>query len=130
MDGKTARRSFSTRERKNALHVVSAWSCEHQLVLRQVAVDDKSNEITAIPEPLSMLDIENTIITLDAMGCQVKIAQQIVDQKGDYLLAVKGNQGRLNEAFNQHFNVVTLSKYDSPSYSTEKKAHGRTEKRM
>jgi predicted transposase YbfD/YdcC len=91
IDGKTARRSFSTKERKNALHTVSAWSCQHQLVLGQVAVDNKSNEITAIPELLTMLDIENSIITLDAMGCQRKIAQQIVKQKADYILALKGN---------------------------------------
>ena len=91
IDGKTARRSFSTKERKNALHTVSAWSCQHQLVLGQVAVDNKSNEITAIPELLTMLDIENSIIILDAMGCQRKISQQIVKQKADYILALKGN---------------------------------------
>jgi predicted transposase YbfD/YdcC len=91
IDGKTARRSFSTKERKNALHTVSAWSCQHQLVLGQVAVDNKSNEITTIPELLTMLDIENSIITLDAIGCQREIAQQIVKQKADYILALKGN---------------------------------------
>ena len=68
VDGKTARRSFSTKDRKNALHAVSAWSCQNQLVLGQVAVDEKTNEITAIPELLSMLDIENSIITLDAIN--------------------------------------------------------------
>jgi len=78
IDGKTARRSFSTKERKNALHTVSAWSCQNQLVLGQTAVDAKTNEITAIPELLTMLDIENSIITLDAMGCQKKIAEQII----------------------------------------------------
>ncbi len=91
VDGKTARRSFSTKDRKNALHTVSAWSCQHQLVLGQVAVDAKTNEITAIPELLNMLDIENSIVTLDAMGCQKEIAKQIIDQKADYILALKGN---------------------------------------
>ena len=91
IDGKTARRSFSTKERNNALHTVSAWSCQHQLVLGQVAVDNKTNEITAIPELLAMLDIENSIITLDAMGCQREIALKIVKQKADYILALKGN---------------------------------------
>lgn len=91
VDGKTARRSFSTKDRKNALHTVSAWSCQHQLVLGQVAVDAKTNEITAIPELLNMLDIENSIITLDAMGCQKEIAKQIIEQKADYILALKGN---------------------------------------
>ena len=70
IDGKTARRSFSTKDRKYALHTVSAWSCQHQLVLGLVAVDNKTNEITAIPELLAILEIENSIITLDAMGCQ------------------------------------------------------------
>ena len=92
IDGKTARRSFTTKDRKNALHTVSAWSCQHQLVLGQTAVDAKTNEITAIPELLTMLDIENSIITLDAMGCQKKIAVQIIKQKADYILALKGNQ--------------------------------------
>jgi NADH/NAD ratio-sensing transcriptional regulator Rex len=90
IDGKTARRSFSTKDRKNALHTVSAWNCEHQLVLGQVAVDNKTNEINAIPELLTMLDIENSIITLDAMGCQREIAQQVVKQKADCILALKG----------------------------------------
>ncbi len=76
IDGKAARRSFTTKDRKSALHTVSAWSCQHQLVLGQTAVDNKSNEITAIPELLTMLDIENSIITLDAMRCQQAIAKK------------------------------------------------------
>ena len=72
IDEKTARCLFSTKERKNALHTVSSWSCPHQLVLGQTSVDAKTNKITAIPELLTMLDIENSIITLDAMGCQKK----------------------------------------------------------
>lgn len=91
IDGKTARRSFDTRERQNPLHAVSAWSSQHQLVLGQVAVDEKSNEISAIPRLLTLLDIENCIITLDAMGCQKDIAKQIVKGKADYILALKGN---------------------------------------
>ena len=81
IDGKTARRSFQTKDRKTALHTVSAWSSQHKLVLGQSAVDEKSNEITAIPELLSLLDIENSIITLDAMGCQKEIAKQIIKEK-------------------------------------------------
>ena len=91
IDGKTARRSFDTHERQNPLHAVSAWSSQHQLVLGQVAVDEKSNEISAIPRLLTLLDIENCIITLDAMGCQKDIAKQIVKGKADYILALKGN---------------------------------------
>ncbi|EHJ7618749.1 ISAs1 family transposase [Salmonella enterica] len=91
VDGKTARRSFRTRDRANPLHAVSAWSCQYQLVLGQVATDEKRNEITAIPELLTLLDIENSIITLDAMGCQHDIARQIIQGKADYILALKGN---------------------------------------
>jgi predicted transposase YbfD/YdcC len=81
IDEKTARRSFTTKDRKNALHTVSAWSCQHQLVLGQTAVSEKSNEITAIPELLSMLDIENSIITLDAMGCQKASLSKLLNRK-------------------------------------------------
>ena len=81
IDGKTARRSFTTKGSHTALHTISAWSTRHQLVLGQRAVDSKSNEITAIPELLNLLDIENSIITLDAMGCQKEIATQIIKQK-------------------------------------------------
>ena len=95
IDGKTARRSFQTKDRKTALHTVSAWSSQHKLVLGQTAVDNKSNENTAIPELLNLLDIENSIITLDAMRCQKDIAKQIIQKKGDYILALKGNHSGL-----------------------------------
>lgn len=95
IDGKTARRSFDTRNRSNPLHSVSAWCCEHKLVLGQKAVSEKSNEITAIPELLNVLDIENCIITLDAMGCQQDIAKQIIHSHADYILALKGNHSGL-----------------------------------
>lgn len=95
IDGKTARRSFKARERTSPLHTVSAWSSQHQLVLGQVAVDDKSNEITAIPELLNLLDIENSIVTPDAMGCQREIAKQLIKGKADYVLALKGNHSGL-----------------------------------
>ena len=83
IDGKTARGSFLSRARKNPLHIVSAWSCRHQLVLGQTTTHEKSNEITAIPELLSLLDIEKSIITLDAMSCQRKIATLIVKKNGN-----------------------------------------------
>lgn len=95
IDGITARRSFTTKDRKNALHTVSAWGCQHQLVLEQTAVSEKSNEITAIPELLSILDIENRIITLDAMRCQRAIAEQIIKKKADYVLALKDNHSSM-----------------------------------
>ena len=97
VDGKTLRRSFDTASNKAAIHVISAWACEQKLVLGQRKVDDKSNEITAIPELLALLSIEGAIITIDAMGCQRKICQQIMAQKGDYVIGLKGNQGSLHE---------------------------------
>jgi predicted transposase YbfD/YdcC len=97
IDGKELRRSMDTTLGKRAIHMVSAWASENRLVLAQQKVDEKSNEITAIPALLEMLEIAGCIITIDAMGCQTEIAQQITDQQGDYVLAVKENQGHLFE---------------------------------
>lgn len=93
VDGKTLRRSFDRGRDLAALHVVSAWACEQRLVLGQRRVDGKSNEITAIPELLDALVLENTLVTLDAMGCQKAIAQHILNRQADYLLVLKANQG-------------------------------------
>jgi predicted transposase YbfD/YdcC len=97
IDGKTLRRSFDTTSNKAAIHLVSAWACEQNLVLGQRKVDDKSNEITAIPELLALLTIKGAIVTIDAMGCQRKICQQIIDQEAEYVIGLKGNQGRLRK---------------------------------
>ncbi len=97
IDGKTARGSYDREGGLKALHTVSAWASEHHLVLAQQAVESKSNEITAIPELLNLLDITGAIITLDAMGTQRNIAAQIIEQKGEYILALKGNQGNLHK---------------------------------
>jgi predicted transposase YbfD/YdcC len=97
IDGKVLRRSFDRASGKSALHMVSAWGCEQRLVLAQIATDAKSNEITAVPKLLAMLSLKGTIVTADALNCQRAIAQQIVDQGGDYVLALKGNQGTLHE---------------------------------
>lgn len=97
IDGKELRRSMDRTLGKRAIHMVSAWASENRLVLAQQKVDEKSNEITAIPALLEMLEIAGCIITIDAMGCQKEIAQQIIDQQGDYVLAVKENQGHLFE---------------------------------
>jgi predicted transposase YbfD/YdcC len=96
IDGKVLRRSFDRASKKSALHMVSAWGCEQRIVLAQIATDAKSNEITAVPELLKMLSLKDTIVTVDALNCQRAIAQQIVDQGGDYALALKGNQGTLH----------------------------------
>src|SRR5205807_10160981 len=95
--GKTSRRSYQKTGGKAAIHMVSAFAARQRLVLGQVKVADKSNEIVAIPKLLEMLAIEGAIVTVDAMGCQRDIAQRILDKKADYVLALKGNQGSLRE---------------------------------
>jgi predicted transposase YbfD/YdcC len=95
IDGKVLRRSFDRASGKSPLHMVSAWGAEQRLVLAQIATDAKSNEITAVPRLLRMLALKSTIVTADALNCQRNIAEQIVEQKGDYALALKGNQGTL-----------------------------------
>jgi len=95
IDGKVLRRSFDRASGKSALHMVSAWGSQQRLVLAQMATDAKSNEITAVPKLLKMLTLKGTIVTADALNCQHDIAEQIVAQKGDYALALKGNQGTL-----------------------------------
>jgi predicted transposase YbfD/YdcC len=95
IDGKVLRRSFDRASGKSALHMVSAWGCQQRLVLAQIATDAKSNEITAVPKLLELLTLKGAIVTTDALNCQRAIAQQIVDQKGNYALALKGNQGTL-----------------------------------
>src|SRR5271165_6871452 len=127
IDGKVLRRSFDKASGKSPLHMVSAWGCEQRLVLAQIATDAKSNEITAVPQLLKLLSLEGTIVTVDALNCQPAIAQQIIDQGGDYVLALKGNQGTL------HDDVRTF--LDDPqtrlsvSDSTVDADHGRIETR-
>lgn len=96
IDGKVSRRSFDRASAKSALHMVSAWGCEERLVLAQVATDAKSNEITAVPKLLAMLSLKGSFVTVDALNCQRAIARQIIDQGGDYALALKGNQSSLH----------------------------------
>ena len=97
LDGKQLRRSHDKSDDKAAIHMVSAWATTNRLVLGQVKVNEKSNEITAIPELLRRLDISGCLITIDAMGCQVNIAELIIEQGGDYLFSLKGNQSNLHE---------------------------------
>jgi len=97
IDGKTLRRSYQKKGAKEPIHMVSAFAVRQRLVLGQVKVAEKSNEIVAIPALLAMMAIEGAIVTIDAMGCQREIAKQILDQKADYVLALKGNQGTLRE---------------------------------
>ncbi len=103
IDGKTIRRSFDHGRDQSALHVVSAWASERGLVLGQRCVDGKSNEITAVPELLDQLALQNSIVTLDAMGCQTAIAEKILARGGDYLLTLKGNHPLAHAAVVEHF---------------------------
>lgn len=103
IDGKTLRHSFDTAAGKNALHLVSAWASQNQLILGQRAVDGKSNEITAIPELLALLDLKGATVTLDAMGCQKKIVSQIREAGADYVITVKANQGTLYDDLSDFF---------------------------
>ena len=126
IDGKTLRRSHDKKSNKAAIHMVSAWAAEAKLVLGQVKTEEKSNEITAIPELLNVLDVNDCIVTIDAMGCQKKIADQIISQGGDYVFGLKGNQGNLHKEVEEFFTGADEQYIDSfDSFEEEDKSHGR-----
>lgn len=132
IDGKTLRGSFDKAAGKNPLHLVSAWACEARLTLGQVATDAKSNEITAIPLLLELLDLKGATVTIDAMGCQKEIAQKIVDREGDYLLALKDNHPKLHQAVSSEF--TSALEADAPPaglrrHATVETNRGRQERR-
>jgi predicted transposase YbfD/YdcC len=132
VDGKTARRSHDRRKALGALHSVSVWASEFGLSLGQVACADKSNEITAIPELLKLVDIQGAIITIDAMGTQKAIAAQIIEQKADYVLALKGNQETLHDAVIEYIDRQLENDFagiDVRQHTTTETAHGRDETR-
>ena len=132
IDGKRLRRSHDRRNGRDALHMVSAWANAQQMALGQVATTEKSNEITAIPELLRLLEIRGAIVTIDAIGCQTAIAKQIVDQGADYLLAVKDNQPTLHEAIRDYFRTALAGEFAGVpmTYHEEVDAgHGRCEVR-
>jgi len=130
IDGKTLRRSHDRRAGKRAIHMVSAWAAENRLVLGQLKTAAKSNEITAIPDLLEVLDVSGCIVTIDAMGCQTAIAEQIVEQGGDYVLALKRNHGKLYEAVEQAFATASDTSSEAGAvqyYETHDAKHGRVE---
>jgi predicted transposase YbfD/YdcC len=130
VDGKTARRSHDRKNGLGALHSVSIWASEFGLSLGQVACAEKSNEITAIPELLRMVDIKGAIITIDAMGTQKAIAAEIIDGKADYVLALKGNQETLHQAVIDHINEKLDGDLgNAREHVTTEKGHGREETR-
>ena len=132
VDGKTLRRSHDRGKGLAALHLVSAWATSNRVVLGQVATDTKSNEITAIPALLQWLKLQGCIVTIDAMGCQTKIAAQIIAQGGDYVLALKGNQETLAAEVEEAFIDADANDYvgvESDFYETVERGHGRLETR-
>ena len=132
IDGKTLRRSHNRSKGKKALHIVSAWASANRLILGQVSTDEKSNEITAIPRLLELLELRGCVVTIDAMGCQKKIAETIVARGADYVLAVKDNQPSLLEDIKPYFDGVTTGAAPEASMGfvqTVDGDHGRIETR-
>lgn len=133
IDGKTLRGSHGAKGREHPLHLVSAWASAQGLTLGQVAVADKSNEITAIPQLLELLELKGAIVSIDAMGCQKEIAAKIVDAQADYVLAVKDNQPKLAAAIADFFTTLheqgDFAEHRCRQHSTQEKSRGRIEER-
>ncbi len=132
IDGKTLRRSYDKASSKAAIHMVSAWATENHISLGQVVVDEKSNEITAIPKLLEVIEISGALVTIDAMGCQKEIAAKIVARGADYCLAVKDNQPTLHAQIEAHFEELVEREFAGAKVrqtATFGKGHGRQENR-
>ncbi len=130
IDGKTLRRSFDRASSKAAIHMVSAWASQNGLVLGQVKTDEKSNEITAIPKLIEILHLHGCIVTIDAIGCQKEIVASIVDKGADYVISLKGNQGKLHEATAEFFRDAREEKFETVEHAfteTLDTDHGRIE---
>lgn len=146
IDGKRAKHSFDKEDETEAIHLISAWAKENELILAQVKTETKSNEITAIPMILKLIEIRDAIVTIDAMGTQKTIAKEIIDRKADYVLALKGNQGTLHEDVKYYFEQGVIDKTERKLsflkeelegksckieyHKTMDKAHGRLEIRQ
>ncbi len=133
IDGKTIKGSYDRNKEQSALHYVSAWASKHRLFLGQVKVEDKSNEITAIPALLELLDIAGCIITIDAMGTQTEIAHRILAQGADYVLALKGNHPTLHQEVKQWFEIAQAQNFKDIEHSYDirvESGHHRREKRQ
>jgi len=126
IDGKTIRRSKDLANNKRAIHIISAWSAANGIVLGEIATDEKSNEITAIPDLLNMLELKGCIVTIDAMGTQTEIASTIIDGGADYVLAVKENQPLLHQDIELYFSTESAT---CDYAKTTEKSHGRYETR-
>lgn len=133
IDGKTLRRSYDKANSKSAIHIVSAWATANHISLGQTVVDQKSNEITAIPELLKILELSGCLVTIDAMGCQVNIAQAIVDADANYVLAVKGNQKSLHGSIWRYFEDHLSDNFARATvdcHRMHERGHGRDETRL
>lgn len=133
IDGKTLRRSFDAASGKAAIHMVSAWATANRISLGQVVVDQKSNEITAIPKLLEALELSGALVTIDAMGCQVEIAEKIIEAGVDYCLAVKANQPTLRQGIVEYFAVRLEDEFAGARarrHETFERGHGREEWRF
>jgi predicted transposase YbfD/YdcC len=132
IDGKAIRRSLDRASGKACIHLVSAWVCEDHTVFGQLAVDDKSNEITAIPKLIEMLNLKKAVVTIDAIGCQTEIARKIREKGGDYVLSLKENQGTLHEdvtLFLDDARTRDFTGVDHDFWEETEKGHGRIETR-
>lgn len=132
IDGKAQRGTAEKGKPHSFVHIVSAWAATHNLTLGQLKVEGKSNEITAIPQLLDMIDPKGATITIDAMGCQTAIADKIVDKGGDYILALKGNQGHLSDEVQNYFNQAEKIDFEGvvcDAVGSKNCSHGRIEKR-
>ncbi len=127
IDGKTLRRSQDNVKGKSAIHLVSAWACENKLVFGQIATDEKSNEITAIPKLLEMLVLDGSVVTIDAMGCQKKIAEKITDKNADYIFSLKGNHGTLHKEVKIFMDDAIASSDNCDYDCNTDSGHGRVE---
>ena len=132
IDGKTSRRSHDKNIDKKSIHIVNAWVDENDLILGHLKTEEKSNEITAIPELIDMLFLEGSIVTTDAAGTQKKIVDKIINKKADYVLALKGNHSNFHKEVKDYFEYVEKNNFEDVNYSkktTLEKGHGRIEKR-
>ncbi|MBE9056163.1 ISAs1 family transposase [Sphaerospermopsis sp. LEGE 08334] len=130
IDGKTLRHSYDKGKEKGAIHMVSAWATTNSLVLGQCKVDEKSNEIRAIPELIKVLDIAGCLVTIDAMGCQKEIVKSIVEKSGEYIIALKKNQGNLYKNVEEIFKEAIAKGFEGFKHSefhTKEDEHGREE---
>ena len=130
IDGKTLRHSYDKGAEQGAIHMVSAWATENRLVLGQLKVDKKSNEITAIPELLKVLELSGCIVTIDAMGCQKEIVKLVSEQNADYIITLKKNQGKLHQNVEQLFKSAIRTDFqgiEHSAYHTREQSHGRSE---